>query len=97
MIVNELQSFFIKMKLDKNLFIYQFYINLNSKHFRYFEIYFQKHDPFDKDKDTKHTFNFTMQYFQNTVCNPNSSKKSVIFIADVILNTDFISPNKLSN
>ena len=97
MIVNKLQSIFTKIKLDKNRLTYQFHTNLDSKHSRYFKRYFQEHDRFNKDRNTKHTFSSTIQHFQNIVYNPSSSKKSVIFIAAVTPNIAFISPNQPSN
>ena len=44
----KIQSFSTKIKLDKNWLIYQFHTNLGSKHFGYFERYFQKHYLFEK-------------------------------------------------
>lgn len=60
MIVNKLQSFFIKIKLDENWLIYRFHINLGNKYSGYFENYSQEHDPLDDKRNTKHTLNFTM-------------------------------------
>ncbi len=55
MIVNKIQSFSTQMKLDKNCLIYQFHTNLDSKYSGYFERYSQEHDPFDENRNTKHT------------------------------------------
>lgn len=97
MIVNELQSFSTKMKLDENWLTYRFHTNLGSEHSGYFERYSQEHDPFDKDGNTKHTISSAMQHFQNTVRNPSSPEKSFISMAAVMPNTAQISPNQPSN
>ena len=85
------------MKLDKNWLIYYFHINLGSKHSGYLERYSQEHDPFDENRDTKHTLSSAIQPFQNTICNPSSHEKSVIFMAAIISNAAFVSPGQPAN
>ena len=97
MIVNEIQSFSTKMKLDENWLIYQFHTNLGSEHSGYFERYSQEHDPFDENGNTKHTLSSAMQHFQNTIRNPSSHEKSVISMAAIMPNAAFVSPNQPAN
>lgn len=63
MIVNKIQSFSTKIKLDKNWLIYQFHTNLGSEHSGYFERYSQKYNPFDENGDIKHIFSSAIQHF----------------------------------
>lgn len=85
------------MKLDKNWLIYQFQTNLGCEYSRYFERYSQEHNSFNENRDTKHTLNSAMQHFQNTIHNPNSHEKSVIFMGAIIPNAAFVSLNQSAN
>ena len=46
--LNKFQTIFFKFIIFENYFIYRFYVNLNSKHDNYFELYAQTHDAFKK-------------------------------------------------
>lgn len=97
MIVNEIQSFSTKMKLDKNWLFYQFHTNLGSEHSRYFKRYSQEHDLFDENGNTKHTLSSAMQHFQNTIRNPSSHEKSVILMVAILPNAAYMNPNQPAN
>jgi hypothetical protein len=84
LVVNELQRFFIKMKLNENWLIYRFHFNLNSNHSAYFESYSQNHESFKTDDILKHTLNFVMQRFENIVKNLVKINVSVVIMFVVI-------------
>lgn len=68
---------------------------MGNEHSGYFEKYFQKHDPFDQDRNIKHTLN--MHHFHNIVRNPSSLEKPVISMVVMLHNATFINPNQLVN
>lgn len=62
-IVNKLQSFFSKFKLNEKFLIYCFQSNLGVEHSSYYERYAQKHNPFIKESNIIYTFSSAMQHF----------------------------------
>lgn len=70
---------------------------MGSKYSKYFKKYSQKHDPFNKNGNTKHILSSTMQHFQNIICNLIRHKKSVISIAAIIPKAVFVSSNQAAN
>ena len=85
-IINELNTYSSKVKMDENWLIYRFHTNLGPEHSSYFESYAREHDPFTEDGEIKSTLSEAMHHFQNTVRNPISIKSSQSTVALVAAN-----------
>ena len=96
-VVNKLWSFWSKIKIDNNFFIYNFQSNLGLNHTSHFERYAEDHDPFNTDKKPKYSLSLTIQQFWNTIKNPFAKSSISLEIAAIELLLYLYTSYLLSN